>query len=88
MKHIIVAIFDSKAESYGLPHVVRTAEMGMRNFEAAVRHEGSDFNRFPDDYTLHHLGTFDDETGEITPVQGITCLVTGTALRIRIAKEN
>jgi len=87
MKWVVVAIYDAKAESYGLPHTVRTTEMAVRNFEAAVRHEGSDFNRFPDDYSVHQVGVFDDETGGIDPVMP-QCLMTGTVLRTRAQKEN
>lgn len=65
-KHFF-SVYDSAADAYLDPFVAPTLEFAIREFRRIVNKEGHQFNEFPEDYTLFHLGTFDGESGEIVP---------------------
>lgn len=56
----IYAIFDSKAEAYLRPFFCPNNAVAIRSFSAAAQQEGSDFNKHAADYTLFHIGSFDE----------------------------
>lgn len=66
MESGIFSVYDSKAECYLPPFFMRNRAMAVRAFQASVMEPGSDLNRFPEDYALFVLGTFDDSTGAFT----------------------
>lgn len=68
MTEEIFAIFDSAAGAFLTPWTAQTIEVALRRFRAALAQEESDFSRFPEDYTLFHVGTFDKESGLISAV--------------------
>lgn len=63
MKLKLVAIWDVKARMYFAPHFVRNVFEGARGFAQGIRDPGHQLSKFPDDFQLHELGVFDDETG-------------------------
>lgn len=65
MKLEIFSVFDSAAKAFMAPFLAETIEVAIRRFRATVNHEGSDFGRFPEDYTLFHVGTFHQEDGSL-----------------------
>jgi len=67
MKSEIFAVYDSAAARYLDPFVMPTAEMAIRGFRQAVNREDHQFNQFPEDYTLFHIGSFDPEAGVLLP---------------------
>lgn len=67
MHLIIFSVYDSKAESYVQPFYVPRVNVGIRMFAHAANNTETDFGRFPGDYTLFQIGTFDSDTGQITP---------------------
>lgn len=66
------AIFDSKVEAYNTPFFQRTHGEAIRSFETAVSDPQSDFFKHSADFTLFHLGVFNDGSGtleaEVIPV--------------------
>lgn len=65
MKHKIYAVHDIKAELYHLPYFSPNEAVGLRTFATGVSDPTTDLNRNPEDYSLHCLGEYDMETGEI-----------------------
>lgn len=63
----IFCVYDSAAESYLDPFFAPTVHFACRGFKEAVNKEGHQFNTFPEDYTLYQIGTYDSDTGTITP---------------------
>lgn len=57
------SVHDSKAEVFSKPFFEVTKGTAVRAFTDAVNEEGSDFHRHADDYTLFHVGSFDDAMG-------------------------
>jgi hypothetical protein len=46
------------------PFFQKTVGMAIRAFQHAANQEDHDFKRFAGDYTLFHLGSFDDQVGK------------------------
>lgn len=66
---VIVSLFDKKSRVYKNPFFVANTEVAVRSLGGAVNaKEPSDLTQFPEDFSLHQIGTFDDETGVITPI--------------------
>ena len=68
----VFAVKDVKSKLFSNPHFVPTTGVAIRGFGAACEDENTDLNKYPEDYSLYHIGTYDVETGElvsITPEQ-------------------
>lgn len=71
MKWEAFAVYDSAVEAYTKPFFEQTIGSAVRAFTDGVNQEGSMFSRHAKDYTLFHVGSFDERTGmfdKITPV--------------------
>lgn len=58
-------VFDSAAGAFLEPFVAPSVEVAIRSFRQAVNQEKHQFNLFPSDYTLFHIGSFSQQTGYI-----------------------
>ncbi len=65
MKHLFT-VHDSAAGAFLDPFVAPSMEFAIREFRTIVNKEGHQFNLYPSDYTLFHIGTFDLETGQLS----------------------
>lgn len=63
-KHLFT-VFDSAAGMYLDPFVAPSVDFALREFRKVANTEGHQFNNFPSDYTLYHIGTFVPETGAL-----------------------
>jgi len=66
MQTNLYAAYDTKAETFGTPFPLLTDALAQRSFIEAVKHPESEFAKYPDDYKLFRLGTYNDETGMLT----------------------
>lgn len=57
-------IYDSKVESSLVPFYARTRSAGLRQWHFNCNREDSDYHRYPGDYTLFELGTYEADTME------------------------
>lgn len=57
----IFSIYDQKAEAHLPPFFLPTKAMAIRTFKDCVNNPEHAFGRNPGDYTLFHLGHWDDE---------------------------
>lgn len=62
MKHNVFSIYDSKANAYLPPFFLPTVAMAVRAFSDCVNSDDHQFGKHPSDFTLWHLGTWDDAT--------------------------
>jgi len=62
----IYAIYDAQVDAYSQPFYSQTNGSALRAFSDHVNEAGTPANKHPADYFLAQLGTFDDQTGEIT----------------------
>ena len=79
MKQILAAVYDHKAEFYSRPQMYHTEAAAIRDFGEAARNPESYIYSHPEDYTFYAVATFDDTTGEITPIEPRKSL--GTAIQ-------
>jgi len=63
-------VFDQAAERYMDPFAAPTVGFAIRGFQEACGQDGHQFQKFPEDYILYHIGTFNAELGEIEPMAG------------------
>lgn len=63
----IYAVHDAAVAAYLTPFFCRTAAEAIRSFEAAVNAPDTRFNQAPADYTLFEIGTYEDNSGILTP---------------------
>lgn len=88
MIHSIFSIHDSKAAAFLPPFILPRVEMAQRAFADCVNSESHQFHAHPEDYTLFHMGNFDDETGEIHPKTTPTSLGLGLQYIKKVESEN
>lgn len=67
MKTLLFAVFDSKAACYGTPFFSPKEATAMRSFAQAANDPNTMVFNHPEDFSLFHLGEFDDVTGELFP---------------------
>lgn len=65
----VFAVYDSAVSAYTQPFYSHTNGSALRAFADHVNDTSSAPNKHPGDFSLFHLGTFNDETGELTPVK-------------------
>ncbi len=68
MKHELFAVFDAAAVRFLEIFCAPTLEFAIRGFKEACGTDGHQFSKFPEDYSLFHVGTFDAELGAIEPM--------------------
>lgn len=56
-------IYDSKTETYSPPFFMRTTGEAVRTFQDLSVDKDTSIGRYPADFTLFEVGTFDDKTG-------------------------
>lgn len=77
MKYGIYSVFDCKANAYAQPFYAPNRPVALRNFAAAQEDPNSVLSKFPGDFVLYELGTFDDTGGTIEistnpqPISGV-----------------
>ncbi len=64
----LFTVFDAAAQKYLEPYHAPTIEYALRQFRSTIENPDHMFARYPADYTLFHIGTFDLETGTINPL--------------------
>lgn len=63
MKRLMFSVYDSKAEAYLPPFVANTEAVAIRMVAASTLDPNSDMHRFGADYTLFHIGEWDEDAG-------------------------
>lgn len=64
MKFQVFAIYDEKAEAFMTPFYAPAIGMAVRNFQDQVNQAGSIIATHPSDFSIYHLGTFDNTSLE------------------------
>ena len=70
MQHLLMAIKDRAIDAFQPVASVRAKGEAIRPFQDAINNpQNAQLHAHPDDYDLYMVGTFDDETGELTPIK-------------------
>lgn len=63
----VVSVYDAAVTAFGRPVFVPAVGVAVRGFGDEVnRPDGGDMSKHPSDFTLYHLGHFDDATGQFS----------------------
>ena len=60
------SVYDSKAEAFLPPFFAVTDGLAVRMFQQAANDQEHRFGMWSDDYTLFHIGKWDDHTGTLS----------------------
>lgn len=60
----IYSIYDKKSITFAPPFFVPTLTHALRSFDQLVNDSQSMVNRYPDDFALYDMGSFDDSNGK------------------------
>lgn len=72
MKLLAFSIFDSKVERFIQPFFDVTTGSAIRSFGDAVNDGSTAFNKHAEDYTLYHVGVFDQERGKFEKMDPVS----------------
>nr|QJB20406.1 MAG: nonstructural protein [Microvirus sp.] len=62
------SVHDAKANAFLQPFFSQTAGTAERSFAAEIKSTDSQFAKFAEDFTLFEIGSFDDATGKMEPL--------------------
>jgi hypothetical protein len=63
------AIYDRKAAQYSDPVFFLTDGVALRMFEEVAKDDRAPYSKHPEDYSVRHIGTYDQDTGIISPCE-------------------
>lgn len=63
MNEEMFTVYDSAARKFLQPFFADTVEVAIRMFRTLVGKPEHQFARYPEDYTLFHIGSFDADSG-------------------------
>ena len=61
----VFSIYDEKALTYGLPFFCPTEGIAKRMFNSLVNDPASNVNKYPGDFKLYLIGSFNETTAEL-----------------------
>jgi len=71
----IYSVYDAKAKTFERPFILPNHPQAIRSFASEVNRKdernANMLNEYPEDYSLHHVGTFNTEDGTITPAKNL-----------------
>jgi hypothetical protein len=66
MKLQVYAVYDTKAEAFGQPFFMNADGIAVRSFIEACKNENGEFIKYPNDFTMYQIGTYDDSNACLT----------------------
>lgn len=73
----IFTVYDSKAEAFITPFFMQNIPTAVRVFGDMVNSHDHAFAKHPEDYTLYHLGSYDDDNGNFNLMESKSSLGVG-----------
>lgn len=73
----IFAVFDAKAKAFQVPFYAQSEVLAMRTVRAALQGDHM-LAKFPEDFSVYHLGQYDDESGVIEAVTPSVSFMVGS----------
>lgn len=63
------SIHDSKSKTFSPPFFQRSRGEAIRAFSELANKQDNNIGKYPEDFCLYQVGTFEDNTGEIQAVK-------------------
>lgn len=86
MKQECFSVYDRRTQYFNVPFFSPTIESGKRVFMEACRNGETLLHKYPEDYELYHVGSFDDSSAHFDPMHPVPVL-TATQVVLPTAKE-
>lgn len=67
MKTNMYSIYDAKAEAFMQPFFSNTHGLAIRTFTSHVNNPETIFHKHPGDFSLFHIGAFEEDNAKVTP---------------------
>lgn len=80
-------VFDSKAETYLRPFSMGSTGEAIRGFITTLNSPDTEFCKYPADFTLFEIGTFDETTCKISLLPTLENLGNGLHLKAKYQPE-
>lgn len=74
----LFSVLDQAAERFLDVFCAPTVEFAIRGFREACTTEAHQFQKFPEDYALYHIGRFNAELGVLEPLQAHKIAIAST----------
>lgn len=81
MQQMIFSVYDAQAKMHMAPFTRATIGLAERDFKQGVNDPNSQMYKTPEDFTLWHVGYFDDETGDVIPLERTVKCAIASALK-------
>lgn len=72
MNLLAFSLYDTKAGCYGVPFFMSHVAAAMRAVADLAQDRTTTVARYPSDYAIHSIGSFDDNTGLFSPQQPVS----------------
>jgi len=79
MKTKVFSIYDSKVKAFMSPFFMQHQGQAIRAFQGLIADKNTNVGKYPADFTLMEIGTFDEESGRLESLEGKVDL--GNALK-------
>jgi hypothetical protein len=63
------SVYDTKSELFSSPHFLQSDGVAVRSFSTACDDPKTQLAMYPEDFSLYCVGTFNIESGNISPIQ-------------------
>lgn len=84
MKQQVFSIQDNKTAFYHLPFFSPTHASGVRSFLQLAQDSNSLVSKYPGDFSLFHIGEFDDESGQLSASMPVfVCSAVGVLANVK-----
>lgn len=82
--HVVVSVMDTAVGAFGRPVFVASTAVAIRSFSDEVNRvdANNEMNKHPDDFYLYEIGSFDDSSGILKPVEPARVLMRAKDCRI------
>lgn len=81
MTLLCFCVHDAKANAFLTPFFMQSAPLAIRAFETTVNDHSTEFNRYPADFQLFEVGSFDDTLGLLHPHSAPKLLVNAISIK-------
>lgn len=61
-------VYDNRAQVYHSPFSSISHAVALRDFKRVINETGNEIHDSPEDFDLFLVATFDDQTGQVTPI--------------------
>ena len=87
-RYLMFSVKDEKAQAFNLPFLQTNVDLAIRTLASSVTNPDSVVSKYPQDFTLYKLGTFDEITGAIVTLERPEYIIRADELLIAIQKQN